>query len=185
MLNTKEKTKQEIEAKLAGMGDYVKMDYLQRSLKSGLDFETKKFVMVRLASIYESRKMFLEAARLMKFAADINTTFKGKMQDYMKSVQLFIRGGDYDESDRVLKQAIVCGNEQEKRDMKENVKKYYSEQAEIYMSADKRNQAKKTYEKMLSLNLSGYEKSDIQKKLLSLYEKLGMIKDYHNLKQNM
>ncbi len=184
-MNIKERNRQEIEAKLAGMGDYVRMDYLQRALKSGLDFDSRKFVLLRLTKIYEERKMFLEAARLMRAAADINTTFKSKGSDYMKSVKLLIKGGDFDEAERVLKQALTCGNEPDKAEMKNQFKKYFTEQAQNYTNIDKRNQAKKVYEKMLSLNLSGNEKAQIQGKLLELYEKLGLVKEYYNLKKTM
>jgi len=42
-------TRRDIEAKLSSVGDYVKMDFLQQCLKKNIDFDTKRFVMVKLA----------------------------------------------------------------------------------------------------------------------------------------
>jgi len=66
--------RKEIEEKLQNVGDYVKMDFLQNCLRQQLDFDTRKFVLIKLAGAYELRRMFLAAAKLMKDAADINTT---------------------------------------------------------------------------------------------------------------
>ncbi|NCN98969.1 hypothetical protein COU62_02755 [Candidatus Pacearchaeota archaeon CG10_big_fil_rev_8_21_14_0_10_35_219] len=182
-MQIKERSKHEIELKLKGMGDYVRMDYLQRAMRSSIDFDTKKFVQIRLAKIYESRNMFKEAAKLIKNSADINTTYRGKIQDYMKSAELFIRGGGFDEADTVFKFALACGNSKEKEEMKNGLKNYYQNQAEYYMKRDKRNQAKKTYEKMMTLSLNDDEKKEIRGKLLNLYQALGLIKEYQNLKK--
>jgi len=161
------------------------MDYLQRALKSGLDFDTRKFVLLRLAGIYEAKRMFNEAARLIKSSADINTTYAGKINDYMKSVELFIKSGNFDEADIVFKQALACGNNKEKEEIKTNLKSYYVSQAEIYLGLDKRNHAKKTYERILKLELNPNEKLEIQKKLLDLYQRLGLIREYSVLKGSM
>jgi len=181
----KEISRQEIEEKLQQMGDYVKMDFLQRSLKTNLDFDTRRFVQIKLAKIYESRNMFAEAGRLIKNSADINTTFKGKIQDYIKSAELFIRGGNFDESENVLKRALACGNSSEKSEIKDNYKKFLLVQSEIYLNQDKRNQARKVLERTLLLDLSYNEKREIQDKLLKLYEKLGLIREHNSLKKNM
>lgn len=180
-----EKTKAEIEKRLAGMGDYVKMSYLQRALNSKLDFDTRKFVLLRLAGIYEVRKMYLESARMVKSAAEINTTFKEKIKDYMKAVELLIKGNDYPGADRLFAQALALGNDKEKRELKSNFKDYYITQAKFYISNDKRNYAKIAFEKALSLDLSMEERKEIQKHLLELYKRLGQVRDYYALKDGM
>ncbi len=182
-MKIKERGKHEIELKLKDMGDYVKMDYLQRAMISGLDFDTKKFVQIRLAKIYESRNMFSEAGKLIKNSADINTTFRGKIQDYMKSVELFIRAGNFDEADVSFKLALACASNEQKRELKNGLKKLYEMQAGYYLKQDKRNSAKTTYERLLKQDLNDCEKQEAQKSLLSLYESLGFIREYNNLKK--
>lgn len=182
----KERTRAEIEAKLATMGDYVRMDYLQRALKSEIDFETKKFVLLRLAKIYEERKIYSEAGKLMRIAADINTTFKGKIQDYMKAMDYFVKGSNYHEADLTFASALALGNEREKIEIKKSYKDYYLAQGKMFLSMDQRSSARKTYEKILgSIELSPIEKSEIQKTLLQLYERLGAVREYQNLKKVM
>lgn len=180
-----EKTKAEIETKISKMGDYVKMSYLQRALKSGLDFDTRKFVLIRLAGIYESRKMYLEAAKMVKAAAEINTTFKDKINDYIKAVELYIKGGEYNESDRLFTQALALGNNKEKFEMKTNYKNYYLKQGKFFLNNDKRNYARIIFERALTLDLNITEKKEVQKYLLELYDKLGLVRDYYNLKKIM
>jgi len=177
-----ERTRAEIEKRIAGMGDYVKMSYLQRALKSGLDFDARRFVLLTLGKIYEERKMFLEAARIIKAAAEINITFKDKMRDFMRAVELNIKAGDYAESDRIFAQALALGNTQEKFEIKMHRKNYYLKQGKELVSKDKRNNAKLIYEKLLTLELAMNEKKEAQNVLLELYKRLGNIRDYYNLK---
>ncbi|HLC54307.1 MAG TPA: hypothetical protein VJK07_01625 [Candidatus Nanoarchaeia archaeon] len=177
-----EATKQDIQAKLAKMGDYVKIDYLSRVLSSGLDFETRKFVLLELSKLYESRSMYLEAGKLMKNAAEINTTFKGKITDFMKSVELYVRGGNYQEGDAIFAQTLALATDRERPELKVLLKGYYFTLARTFAKADKRNHAKKAYEKLLTLELNPQEKKETQEQLLSLYQKLGNIRDFYKLR---
>src|SRR3989344_6704286 len=133
-----ERTRQDIELKIGKMGDYVKIDYLARALGSGLDFETRKFVLLTLSKLYEGRAMYSESAKMMKNAAEINTTFKAKISEFMKSVELYIRGCSYPEADLVFAQALALATDREKPELKNVLKKYYTEQARGYAQADKR-----------------------------------------------
>lgn len=184
-MKIQERSRQEIDAKLTSMGDYVKIDYLQRALSSGLDFDTKKHAMTILSRLYESKAMYLESARLIRNAADINTTFKAKITDFMKSVELYIKGGNYPEADFVFNQTLALATEIEKPGLRTMMKNYYQTEARNFIKVDKRNQAKKAYEKLLTFDLGPQEKRDAQQQLLALYEKLGNIKDYFKLKESL
>ena len=70
-------TRRDVEQKLTSVGDYVRIDYLSGLLKESLDFDTRKFVLVKLSGLYEMKSMFLEGAKLMRGAAEINVTFSG------------------------------------------------------------------------------------------------------------
>jgi tetratricopeptide (TPR) repeat protein len=184
-MQVKERTKQEIEAKLATMGDYVKIDYLERVLKMHLDFETRKYALTVISGLYENRGMFNEAARARKGAAEINTTFRSKIQDYMKSIQLFIRGASFQDADFMFAQALALGNEKDKMEMRAVLKSFYLNEAKDLLARDKRNQAKKVYEKALNLDLNPQEKQHVQQQLLGLYEKLGNVQEFLRLKKSM
>lgn len=184
-MQIKERTRQEIEARLTTMGDYVKIDYLQRVLNTSLDFDTRKFALVRLAALYEQRGLLLEAAKLMKSAAEINTTFKSKLQDYMKSVELYIRGCSFQEADYLFAQTLALGTERDKSELKDTYKKQYLALAQDLIKRDKRMHAKKAYEKLLTLDLSIQERKVAQETLLDLYNRLGNVQDYIRLKQTI
>lgn len=177
-------TRKEVEAKLAIVGDYVKMDYLQACLKKPLDFDTKKFVLVKLAEIYDSKKMFLEAGKMMRNAAEINTTYEGKMQDFMKSFEMLVKGGFFDEAEVSFTKALICATELQKKRIKARKKEMYLAQAQEFLKKDKRKHAVETFERILEMpDLLPNERQEVQKNLLDLYEKLGKIREYYNLKK--
>ncbi len=178
-------TRRDVEARLAVVGDYVKMDYLQACLKKPLDFDTKRFVLVKLSEVYEARKMFLEAGKMIRIAADINTTFDGKIKDFVKSMELLVKGGNFDEADISFNKALAMANERQKLEIKIKRKDMLKRQADEYMKKDRRKNAMDVYEKMQEIDLTAQEKKDVRDKLLYLYEKLGKIKDYMNLKNNV
>lgn len=184
-MKVQERSRQEMQAKLAKMGDYVKIDYLQRALSSGLDFDSRKFALLELSKLYEHKGMYSEAGKMMKNAAEINTTFKAKLQDYMKSVELYVKSGMYQDADFVFAQALALATDREKPELKVAMKNYYLVNAKAYLKADKRTPAKKLYEKLLTLDLTPSERQEAQKELLGLYEKLGAIRDYYKLKEGM
>ncbi len=176
-------SRREIEERLLRVGDYVKMDFLSNCLKKQLDFDTRRYVLLKLSSIYESRKMYLEAAKLIRAAADINTTFEGKMQDFVKSTELFIKSGNINEADICFGKALVSANEKQKVGIKIKIKDIYKVQAKEYLNRDKRKHAMETYEKLLTLDLDPLEKKETQQNLLQMYEKLGKVKEYFALQK--
>lgn len=183
--NTRTVTKRELEERLKTVGDYVKMDLLSSALKKQLDFDTKKFVLLKLAEIYESRKMFSEAAKMIRNAAEINSTYEGKMNDFMKSCTLFIQAGNFAEADVSFTKALGCATELQRGRLKTTRKEAYAAQAKEYLSRDRRSHAVEAYEKLLSFELLPDERKEAQNALLLLYEKLGKVKEYYALKANI
>jgi len=181
-MRTKGVTRREIEEGLATMGDYVKMEYLLSCLKRDIDFEARKFVLVKLSGLYESKSMLWDAGKMMRNAAEINTTFQNKINDFVKSAELFVRGGRYDEADISIKRAIAIADSKQKMKVKESEKEFYKMMARFYISNDKRKQAMEAYEKMLTLEMAGEERIEAQKNLLGLYERLGKIREYNSLR---
>lgn len=185
-MRVEETNRRDIEAKLSTMGDYVKINYLTLSLKNNIDFDTKKFILTKLASLYENKKMFYDAGRMMKAAAEINVTFKGKVDDYMKSSEYFIKGGNYDMVEGSVKSAIGnAGNDRERIEIKSRVKRDFFQQVGLLMKEGKRKQAAEAYEKILTMDLDENEKRKVMNDLLDLYDKLGKIREYYLLKKQI
>src|SRR4030042_61033 len=66
-----------------------------------------------------------------------------------------------------------------------SIKECYKNQAQLYEKEKRRNRAVKTYEKLLTLNISDAEKDGINKKLLLLYKELGMIDEYMGMRSRL
>ncbi len=129
--------------------------------------------------------MLGDAAKLMSFAAEINTTYQGKIDEYMKSAELFVKGGDFDQAEISVGKAIACGTENQKVAIKVKRKALFLAQARAYLKSDKRTHAMKAFEKLLMFDLTPEEKKEAQSALLVLYEKLGKIREFYSLKNNI
>ena len=185
MAIVKEGTKREIEAKLAKQGDYVKIDYLVSCLQQNLDFDTRKFVLTQLARLYENKGMLAEAGRLMRNAADINTTFAAKISDFLASAKMFARAGKFEEADLSIRKALASGNTREKADIKSKQKLMYMAEADVLLGKEKRREALTAFEKLQTLDLTPTEKANVENTLLGLYEKLGRVSDFMALKRKL
>ncbi len=183
-MKVEEKTRQEIEAKSSQMSDFLKMEYLESCIKQHREFDIKRFCNVKLAELYEKRNMFSEAARNSAAAADMAVTFKEKIDAYLKETELWIRAGIYERADESFRKALASGNSQEKYEAKRAVKEYYKKQAGIYEKAGKSTNALKAYLKLIEMTEDA-EKTEVKKKILALYSRLGKIKEYGALKAQL
>lgn len=177
-------SKSEIEETLEGKGDYVQIDYLTKFMKEEMSFDLKRFVYAKLAEIYERKGMLNDTAKMFENIALISIAFSEKIKYYVKVAELYIRGGFFDKADIAMKKALNQGNEQQRYEIYFTIRNFYKKQAEIYEGELKRNHAAKIYEKLLEMNLNDFEKEEIRKKLMGLYEKLGKFKEYSILKEH-
>ena len=184
-MKLEEFTRRAIEEKISAMGDYVKIGYLNNCLKRNLDFDSRRFVLTTLSILYEDRKMFADAGKMINFAAEINTTFNGKIHDYLKSVELFVKSGNYDEAELATKKALASANLSQKNEIKRRCKEMFKTQVKEYLSKDKRKNAVEVYEILLKLDLNESEKLEIREKLLPLYESLGRVREFINLRKSL
>jgi len=184
-MRVKERTRKEIEQKFLEMNDYLKMEYLKACLNNELDFDTKKFILVKLAGLYEAKGMLIEAGKMMRAAGDINTSVGTKVSDFMKSAELFIRGGDYESADAMKKKAMAAVPKESAMEIERSIKEFYKIQAKICIENKKRKQAAGVYEKLLSMGLDEKEKKEVQENLLKIYEGLGDYNKYRNLRRKI
>lgn len=184
-MRVKETTRKEIEQRFLEMNDYLKMEYLKNCLKNQLDFDTKKFVLVKLVGLYEAKGMLLEAGRMMKSAGEINTSIASKVADFIKAAELFIRGGDFESADAIKKKAVAIAPLDQQAEIERRIREYYKIQAKIYVDGSKRKQAAGFYEKLLTMELGFMEKREIQEELLKVYEGLGDFNKYRNLRRKV
>jgi hypothetical protein len=141
-MRIREANRKEVETRLATMGDYVKIDYLTELLRENLDYDTRRFVLLKLARLYKDKGMLAESARLVGNAAEINTTYDGMMKDYSVAMQLFIQAGKFDEADVALNKATVSSNTEAQRvELRTKRREAIKNQGAELVKKDKRKQA--------------------------------------------
>jgi tetratricopeptide (TPR) repeat protein len=174
----KEMTKVEIEKELNNQGDYVQIDNITRFLKESIPTDIKRFVYLKLVEIYEKRAMFGDAALVYEKLIEISLSKTDKVSYFTKAAECYIKAGFFDKADLAVKKAVNESTIAEKAKITNSIREFYKNQAENYEKERRRNNAVKTYEKMLAMNYPDAEKKEINKKLAELYKNLGMIDKY-------
>lgn len=182
MVSTKaiETTIPAIEAKLKSFGgDMVKIEFLENCLKQLLQNDVKRFCHLKLADFYAYKLMWPLAAKNMDAAADCATTFKDKINFYLKEISYLIKIGDFLMIDKAFKKAMICGNNTEKEGVKVQMKNIFLVQAEAYEKRNQRSNAAKIYERLLEMPIvsTETEKRHLIDKLGVLNSKLGRLKE--------
>jgi len=175
-------TKNEIEEAIRGKDDFIKINYLQRFLREADNLETKKFILLHLAGISESRGMWGEAIRNIAAAGDISVTFREKIEFYMKEAELHIKLGKFDLAERAFQKSHSYGNSQEKMQMKAQYIELYRMQARIAEESEKHRKAIEIYEKLFSVTVNEAKRVETREKLADLYERVGRMGDARRMR---
>ena len=184
MIN-KDMLKSEIEEAISGKGYFIQIDYLERYLKTNPPIILKQFALTKLISIYEKLSMFNDAGKISEILAINVIAFSEKIKQYVKAAEFYIRAGQFTSAEYASKRAISEANVTEKEEIYYSIKEFYKNQAEIYEREIKRKHAVKIYEKLLEMKISDLERKNIKERLMGLYEKLGMLKEYYFLKKSL
>jgi tetratricopeptide (TPR) repeat protein len=171
----KEMTKIEIENELAGKGDYVLIDNITRFAKESIPVDIRKFIYIKLSEIYEKRNMFADAADIYGKLADIAVISTEKANFFIKETEDYIKAGFFDKAELSIKKIVANIKASDRPKIMQTIKDFYKTQASTYEKERRRSLAVKTYEKLLTLNISDAEKDEINQKLLVLYKELGMM----------
>jgi len=181
----KEISKEEIDKFVLGKGDFVQIDHLSELLKENLSLDIKKYVALKLVDIYERRSMLTDAAKMFDLIALNSIAFTEKMKNYVRSAGMFIRAGEFERAEETVRKAQSYANASEKNEINFIIKDFYKRQAEIYEKEIRRASAVKIYERLLEMNLNEEERKEVKEKLLDLYERLGRMREYFDLKKGV
>ena len=176
-------SRSEIEKELQGKGDFVQLDYLISFLKEDLPTDVRKFVMLKIAEMYERKMIFAEAAKTYNNLAVFSIPFAEKVRYHIKEAESYIKAGNFREADYATTKAMNQANTFEKNDIVSSIKQFYRKQAEAYEKDMRRNNASRMYEKLLELSTTDAEKRQFRTKLMDLYQKLGKFREYNILKE--
>lgn len=176
--------KKDVEEELEGKGDFIKIDYLSRYIKGGAPVEMKKFSYLKLADLYLERRMYPSAAESFRNAAINSFTFKEKQKHFLSESGAWILSFRFDEGDKALKRALDEANKKEKEEIYKEFTGFYAEEIEKFENMNKPGHLIKLYEKFMRLKIEDEKKEKVREKLLNLYEKMGMTKEYSLLESS-
>lgn len=180
----KEMGKSEVEKELQGKGDYVQIDSLRRFLKENIPLDVKKFCLLKLASIYDARKMFSEAADLYGKLGEISMNSTERVGYLTKQVEDYVRSGFFDMADLTMSKLLSeTVKFTDKAKATASIIDFYKRQADLYEKEKRRSKAVEVYEKLLTMKISDTEKDYANRKLMDLYKSLGMIDKYIKIKE--
>jgi len=174
---TKNMLKNEVDEVLSDKGDFVKIDYLNKYLNLTPPIEMRKFAYLKLAEIYENRRMFDDAAKSYRIAGMNSIIFREKIKYFVLEAKTYIKKLNFAGADKAIKRALSEATLEQRKEIVEEIKSFYREIAGELEKNLKRNQASQIYEKLLKLNISDEEKEEIKEKLKALYEKLGKVRE--------
>ena len=126
-----ERKKEEIEAKVNTMSDFVKMEYLESCLKINLDINVCKFCYKKLSELYEKKTMYSEAAKYIAKFGEVCVDTREKRGAIIKEAELLIKAGLYDPAIYLYKKAMSSADTTGKFEIKRNMILFYKQEAAI------------------------------------------------------
>ncbi len=175
---SKDMSKGEIDRELDGKGDYIQIDLLNKFIEDKPSILMKRYAYTKLAQIYQSKKMFKDAAKNYEHLAVLSVAFTDKVKYFLIAAEFYIKDGSFEEADYSTKKAMQEGNSYESGEIYHSIKHTYKKQAQEYESQGKWSKSSLIYEKLLSMKITEQEEKDFRAKLLDIYEKLGKFKEY-------
>lgn len=175
-------SKSDIEKEINGLGNFVKIDKLNRLLREAQSSDVKRFILLKLAEAYDSTGMPGEAAKAYDRAAIVSITFKDKIKYCIEETKMHIKAGNFRDADESMKKAFSQANSSQREEILSEIKRFYFELGEIYEREMKRGHAIKLLEHLAGMRLSEEERFKVKEKLLDLYDKTGNIRKYKMLK---
>jgi len=168
--------------------DEVRIEILERLLRERLPKDLQKFALMQIASLHERKNWLSNAAKYYKMAAEISVTYREREDLFMKEVEMFIKAIMYNQADEAMKKAIEAVANPKNRDViKERVIQLYLNEARMNEMNERRVNAIKTYEKVLSMIGESRKdlRSQIMSKLVVLYERVGKVRDSIRLRDSL
>jgi tetratricopeptide (TPR) repeat protein len=177
--------KAQIEEAIKGKGDFVKIDYLKRYLQKADNIEAKKFILLSLADICESRNILNEAVKNVTQATEISITNREKLDLFMRESELYLKMRNFDMAEKALKKAfsISLGNQQ-RMELSQIYLEMFRNLAIRAEQEGKLRHALEYYEKLYHMKQSEPKKIEAREKLADLYSKLGMEREYRQIQKD-
>jgi len=179
---TKFMHKKELEDEIAGKGDFVQIDHLQRFLNLMPPTDMKKFALLKLAEIYDRKEMYKDAAKAYNDISVSSFTFSDKIDYLVLEAKELAKGAHFEDADRAIRRAFTDTNATQKANVIAELKSFYKQQGDLLARTNKTSKAALFYEKLLRMDLKSADKEEIKTALIKIYEKLGKMNEVRLLK---
>lgn len=179
-------TEEDVLLKLKTLSSMLQQEYLENLLER-LNLEPRVRILSsrRLADLYARRGMYASGARVVKNAAMIAPTFVQKKELSMEAGMLSLKAGDYLLADDCFLHAGEKAPAHEKDKIIQEASDLFLFEAEQLEKRGKMARAVQLYEKILRKGTDPIQERKIKERLVILYEKLGKIQDYLNMRNSL
>jgi tetratricopeptide (TPR) repeat protein len=177
-------TKEEILAEIKDKNDEIKLEHLEKMVKSmNYDQETRKQAFLLMADIYIKKMWWNNAARAYVNAADLAKTFDDKKDLFFRAGELFVRNGDYLTADDTFRKALVLAAKNDRKAVQDKSLEVYFNFARELEAKRMQTKAISIYNKILTLNLPVEKANEIRDKIAGLYDKIGKPREANWIRQ--
>jgi tetratricopeptide (TPR) repeat protein len=179
MIRVDEKNFQEVKARFDSLSsDLMKMEYLESVLKiNEFGMDVRKFVFSNLGEIYAKRLMYDKAAKVYYSKAGFDSTFRERIDSFMKAGEYFARAGNLISAEDMFARASREANAEQKKAVDLGKIKIFVAIAEEFEKKSRMTNAVKFYEELLKMKVSDLDKQKIKAKLLDYYTRMGKFTD--------
>lgn len=179
-----ERTKSEVQAKAEKMSDFLRMEYLENCTRKLMDKETLSYCFQELSRLYERNVMFPDAIKYLARFEEIAQTNSEKRAAYLKEIELLIKGGFYEKVEFTHKKIKDITTPKEMKEIDQKIIDLYKQEAAKFDRTNKYSPALKIYERLLFL-VKPEERTEIKRKLIFLYDKLGRVKESIEIERDL
>ena len=176
-------TRQEVEEGIRGKDEFVKISYLNRFLREADSMDMKKFILLNLASVNETKGFLNDAIKNVAGAGDISITFKDKRELYMKEVELWIKIMDFNMAERAFNKVLGYCNEKERKEVQEHYENLFEAIGRSLENKGKHRLAIDVYKKLIENTKSVPKRMETKERLVKLYDLTGRIREADRTKR--
>ncbi len=179
-------SEEDIRAKLKTLSPILRQEYLENLLsRLNLDPSIKLLASRELVELYVRRGLYYNAAKIMESAAISFPSLSVKKDIYKQAGILHLKAGNFLNAEDCFKKSLENALEKERPFLRKEFENIFVAEAEFLESKGRKQKACEMYEKILRSDIDEYLKKKISERLLSLYEKLGKLREYFDLRESL
>ncbi|MBU2523287.1 MAG: hypothetical protein KKE23_03290 [Nanoarchaeota archaeon] len=176
----------DVRFRLKTLSPMLQQEYLENLLRRlNLDPNIRLMCSREVTELYVRRGLWANAAKIMESAAIFIHNQNIKKDIYKQAAVLYLRAMDLLLAEDCFRKTLENAMEKEKPFLKREIEQIHFTEAANMENIGKRAKAVEVYERMRRLGPDPILQRKINEKLVVLYENLGRIRDYIDLRDSM